>query len=101
MSGEHHAIPVKVFVNVFLALIGLTLLTVVTAKMMDFGSFNVFVAFSIAAAKGFLVLAYFMHLKFDEKLFRWIIISSFGFVLLLFVICIGDIASRVLQQSTL
>ena len=94
MSGHDHHVPVKVFWNVFWALIGFTILTVVTAKGMDFGAFNVLVAFSIAAAKGFLVMAYFMHLKYDEKSNRFIIISSFFFVLLLFVFCIIDIYTR-------
>lgn len=99
--GSHHVVPLKVFINVFMALIGLTVLTVVTAKFMDFGAFNVVVAFGIATAKGFLVMAYFMHLKYDEKVYRWIIISSFVFVALLFVICIGDIGSRILHTNTL
>ena len=95
MSENHeHHIPLSTFLNVFYALIGFTVLTVVTAKYMDFGSFNVLVAFGIAGVKGFLVMAYFMHLKFDEPSNRYIILSSFFFVFLLFIFCILDLTTR-------
>ncbi len=100
-NGEHHAISLNTHLKVFAALIGFTVLTVVTAKGMDFGSFNWVVAFSIATAKAFLVMAYFMHLKYDEKIFKWIIISSFFFVFLLFITCVFDIMTRIPQASTL
>jgi cytochrome c oxidase subunit IV len=98
-DGSHPHITVKTHVTIFAMLIGFTILTVVTAKMMDFGAFNGLIAFSIATFKGFLVMAYFMHLKFDEKIYRWIIISSFFFVGLLFLFCVLDLATRVAQQS--
>ena len=101
MSHDEHHVPLSTFMNVFYTLIGLTILTVVTAKFMDFGAFNVAVAFTIAAVKGLLVMAYFMHLKYDEPINRYIIGSSFIFVLLLFVICILDIYTRVPVESTL
>ena len=101
MSGDHHVVPLGVFFKVFAALIGLTVLTVVTAKYMDFGSFNVLVAFTIATVKGLLVMAYFMHLKYDEKILKWIITSSFFFVGLLFIFCVMDIYTRILHINTL
>lgn len=99
--GEHHAIPLSTHLKVFAALIGFTVLTVVTAKGMDFGAFNWVVAFSIATGKAFLVLAYFMHLKYDEKIYKMIIASSFFFVFLLFIFCVLDLATRIAQVSTL
>lgn len=100
-NDQHHVITVKTHVTIFAALIGLTILTVVTAKLMDFGAFNGLIAFSIASIKGFLVMAYFMHLKFDEKIFKWIIASSFFFVLLLFIFLVLDLSTRIVEQSTL
>jgi len=76
MSQDNHHVTVSTFMKVFYALVGLTALTVVTAKFMDFGSFNVLVAFSIAAVKGFLVMAYFMHLKYDSPMNRYIILHA-------------------------
>lgn len=100
-NGEHHAISLNTHLKVFAALIGFTVLTVVTAKGMDFGAFNWVVAFSIATAKAFLVMAYFMHLKYDEKIYKMIISLSFFFVLLLFVFCVLDLVTRIPQASTL
>jgi cytochrome c oxidase subunit IV len=100
-SDSHHIVPLATFYKVFAGLIGFTILTVVTAKFIDFGAFNGLIAFSIATAKGFLVMAYFMHLKYDEKINRVIIMSSFLFVFLLFIFCVLDLATRVTQTSTL
>ncbi len=99
-THEHH-VTLGTHLKVFGALIALTILTVITAKYTDFGVLNVFIAFAIAITKGLLVMAYFMHLKFDEKIFKWIIGSSFFFVFLLYIFCVLDIGTRVLQQSAL
>jgi len=98
---EHHSIPLSTHLKVFAALITLTILTVVTAKGMHFGAFNWVVAFTIATAKAFLVMAFFMHLKYDQKIYRMIIGSSFFFVFLLFFFCALDLATRIKQVSTL
>jgi cytochrome c oxidase subunit IV len=100
-DDQHHIITVETHLKVFAALIGFTVLTVVTAKFMHFGAFNGFIAFSIATAKGFLVMAYFMHLKYDEKILKWIIASSFFFVFLLFIFLVLDLTTRIAQHSAL
>lgn len=100
MSG-HHIIPLKTFMKVFWSLIFLTFLTVVTAKGMDLSPFNGLVAFCIATAKAALVMAYFMHLKYDSKSNRIIILGSFFFVFLLFFFCVVDIVTRIPHASTL
>jgi len=97
---EHH-IPLSTHIKVFAALVTLTILTVVTAKFTDFGVLNVFISFGIAITKALLVMAYFMHLKYDEKVYRIVISMAFGFVLLLYLFCALDLATRILQQSTL
>ena len=84
MAG-HHVIPFSMYMKVFGALIFLTFLTVLTAKGMDLSPFNGAVAFTIASVKAALVMAIFMHLKYDAKSNSIIILGSFGFVLLLFV----------------
>jgi cytochrome c oxidase subunit IV len=98
---EHHEITLATHLKVFAALIGLTVLTVITAKGMHFGHFNWVVAFTIATAKAFLVMAYFMHLKYDQKIYKYIIGSSFFFVFLLFFFCVLDILTRIKVVSTL
>ena len=100
MSHDHHIIPFKTYIKVFTALIGLTILTVVTAKGMDLHPFNGAVAFIIAATKAALVMSIFMHLKYDAKSNSIIIFSSFAFVLLLFIFCIIDIYTRIPVVNT-
>lgn len=101
MSADHHIIPLKMYLKVFSALIFLTFLTVLTAKGMDLSPFNGAVAFVIAAVKAGLVLAIFMHLKYDAKSNSIIILGSVGFVILLFVFCVIDIYTRIPVESTL
>ncbi len=99
--AEHHVIPFSTYIKVFSALIGLTFLTVLTAKGMDLSPFNGAVAFIIAACKAGLVMAIFMHLKYDAKSNSMIIFGSFGFVMLLFIFCVLDIYTRIPVESTL
>ena len=101
MAGNHHIIPFNTYIKVFAALIVLTILTVVTAKGMDLSPFNGAVAFLIASMKAGLVMAIFMHLKYDAKSNSIIIIGSFGFVILLFIFCVIDIYTRIPVDSTL
>ena len=64
-----HVVPVKVYVAVFLALVVLTVVTVVAATY-DFGPLNVIVALGIAITKATLVVLYFMHLRYDAPIYR-------------------------------
>ena len=65
--GMAHVMPVTLLVGVFLALIFLTILTVVTAQM-NFGGFDFAIAMAIATVKATLVAGIFMHLAFDKPL---------------------------------
>jgi cytochrome c oxidase subunit IV len=99
-SGHHHVIPFKVYLTVFSSLIFLTLVTVYVATH-DFGVMNTPVALFIATFKATLVLAFFMHLKYDNMMNRVIIAVALFFVFLLFFFSGLDIYTRVFQQSTL
>lgn len=97
---EHHIIPAALLTKILFALLGLTVLTVVTAQM-HLGAIAGLVAFAIAGFKAYLVMAYFMGLKYDSASNRWIFASGFFFLLVLFFFCILDILTRVGQSSTL
>ena len=97
---EHHIIPFKVYLNVFLGLVALTILTVL-APLLNLGIFAAFVALLIASIKALLVMAYFMHLKYDTGMNRLIFGASFFFVFLLLLFCVADIWSRVSVENTL
>jgi len=63
----HHLIPYHIYYKVFGGLIFLTILTVVTAKYVDLGILNLPLALLIASTKAGLVVAFFMALKYDNK----------------------------------
>ena len=92
---EHHVIPIKTYLFVLLALFVGTFITVLVAKTTDFGRWNMLIAMVIASVKAFFVLAYFMHLKYDNLLNRVIFLSAFFFLMLLFGFSFGDILSRI------
>lgn len=99
-AQEHHIIPLKTYLQVFAALIFLTFITV-AVTWFDFGAFNAVVAFGIASVKAALVLAYFMHLKYDNMMNRVIIGTGVFFLVVLWFFSILDIVTRVSEQSTL
>lgn len=97
---HHHIIPLKTYLNVFGALIVLTVITVAAAQF-DFGALNAVVAFAIASVKALLVLAYFMHLKYDNMMNRVIIASGVFFLIVLYMFVFIDDVTRIFQGSTL
>ena len=66
MAHGHHIASTKMLVSVFGALIFLTIFTVLTAQV-DLGIFNVPLALAIASTKAGLVVAFFMALKYDNR----------------------------------
>jgi cytochrome c oxidase subunit 4 len=71
-AGHHeegHIIPPSTLVLVWLTLLALTGLTI-TAAGVHLGSGNVVVAILIATVKVFLVVSWFMHMKYESKLFK-------------------------------
>lgn len=101
-GGQHvpHITPFATYMKVFWTLIALTVVTVAAARV-DFGFLNSVVAFGIASVKAFLVLAYFMHLKYENMLNRVIIASAVFFLIVLYFFATVDEATRVIQTSPL
>lgn len=97
---EHHIVPAPLLTKILFALLFLTILTVVTAQM-HLGAFAGLVAFIIAGVKAYMVMAYFMGLKYDVPTNRVIFGSGFFFLLVMFFFCILDILTRVGENSTL
>ncbi len=96
----YHITPFKTYLNIFLILVGLTVLTVVTAQI-DFGFLNTPIAFFIATIKAALVVLYFMHIKYDTPMNRAILASGFIFLCILFIIVAIDVATRAPIESVL
>lgn len=84
------------FFNVLLALLFLTFITVAVSRF-DFGSMNMLIAMAIAAVKASLVIAFFMHVKWDTAINKIVFLSSFLFLSLLFVFTLADLLTRKLD----
>jgi cytochrome c oxidase subunit 4 len=90
-SGSPHGIGR--YIAVWLALLGFTILTVVTGKM-DLGRANIFIAMFIAITKATLVVLFFMHLYDEGGVNRLVFIVSLLFVAVLILGVFGDLATR-------
>lgn len=71
-----HVLSPKLLAGVFVALLCLTVITVMAAQV-DFGSktLNLTIAMLIATVKASLVILYFMHIRYD-RLFHSVMIAS-------------------------
>ena len=98
--SENHTVSFKTYLAVLTALLFLTLITVIVAGW-DFGAWNTFIAMFIASVKGALVLLYFMHLKYEDKLYWVVFGSGVFFVIVLFFLTKVDVITRVLETNTL
>lgn len=84
MSQEkHHIVPFRVYILVLLALLSLTFASVGITSI-ELGTYTVVGALLFACIKTFLVLTYFMHLKYDKKY----IVAMVAFVFTLFFVVI-------------
>ena len=78
-SKKHHIISLRTYILVFASLLFLTFITV-AASWIDLGSMNIVLALLIALVKSSLVLLFFMHLYYDNKLNAAFLIGSFIFL---------------------
>ena len=83
-SEKNHIVPYKIYVFVLLGLITLTLLSIAITAI-DLGSLAVAGALSFAIVKSFLVLTWFMHLKYDKPY----IILMVVFVFAVLIVTVG------------
>jgi cytochrome c oxidase subunit 4 len=67
-----HIISYRKLALVWLVLLALTALTVWVARH-NVGIGHVWGSLSIAVAKGGLVIAFFMHMKYEGRLLRWLL----------------------------
>jgi cytochrome c oxidase subunit IV len=78
---------------ILLCLIALTIITVAITSV-QLGAFNTSAAMLIASTKAALVLIYFMHLKFDEKIFRFMVTLVLAIYAVVIVITFFDYLYR-------
>lgn len=92
-AKHNHILPLSVYLTVGTALLILTGITVWVAQY-DLGEINLVVAMLIAASKGTLVVLYFMHLRYDNKMYAVIFGSALFFLALFIIITMFDTLRR-------
>ena len=88
-----HVVSFKTYLTVFLALLGLLILTTGVAYI-DLGPFNTVVALVIAVIKMSLVMAIFMHLRGSSALMRTVVIAGFFWLAILIGLTYSDYSTR-------
>ena len=90
---EIHIVPPKVYVTIGLTLLLFTALTC-GISYIDLGVFNAVVALAIACTKMMLVVLFFMHVKYSNKLTKLTVISGIFVFLALIGMTMSDYISR-------
>ena len=90
---KEHSHGYGLYVLVWLGLIALTSITVTVAGV-DFGKLALPIAMLIASIKSALVINYFMHIKFEEPIFKAFLLLSGMTLLVIFVLTFFDVIYR-------
>jgi cytochrome c oxidase subunit 4 len=84
MSEQHeHIVPYRTFAIVWGILLVLTGLTVWVAQY-NLGALNIWVALGIASLKSGLVIAFFMHMKYEQPVFKICLLAALA-ILAIFI----------------
>jgi cytochrome c oxidase subunit IV len=92
-NNVSHTTDYKVLVKVVLVLMFLTFLTIFVTSL-HLAAFSVTVALLIAGVKGFMILTYFMHLKYESLLLRILVAMIFVLYAVIILITFIDYAYR-------
>jgi caa(3)-type oxidase, subunit IV len=92
--NSKHVLSVKLYAVIFLALIVLTLTTTGVAFIDLGGGFNVTVALTIAVVKALLVILFFMHVRYSNRL-TWVFVGAgFFWLAIMMALTFGDFLTR-------
>jgi cytochrome c oxidase subunit 4 len=90
---EHHILPVSTYIIIFALLMGLMVATIIAA-FFNFGSLGLPIAMAIALTKAVLIVLYFMHIKFSDRLLTVFAVAGVFFLLILVTFTLGDFIAR-------
>lgn len=90
---EHPVIAPRTYFLIYLALLALLALTV-TVAYVDLNGWSIVLALTIAVVKALLVVLYFMHLRYSERLVWLFAAAGFIWLGILLVLMISDYLSR-------
>jgi cytochrome c oxidase subunit IV len=92
-APAHHRSSLLSYFLVFGTLMILTVLTVWVSRI-DLGAFNTTVAMAIAIVKATVVILWFMHVIHSPRLTWLVVIASFLWLAVMFVLFFADYATR-------
>lgn len=92
-APEHHQSSLFMYFGVFFSLMILTGITVWVSTL-DLGALNTPVAMAIAIVKATLVILFFMHVVHSTRLTWIVVIGSFLWLAVLFVLTFADYLTR-------
>jgi cytochrome c oxidase subunit 4 len=90
---KHPIISLGTYILIWIALLILTAVTI-TAASLHFGNFTVLAAIAIATIKGTLVLLYFMHLKYEDRIFKLMLFLALFTLAVIMVLTFVDVSFR-------
>lgn len=88
-NEKQHAVPYRVYAYILIVLIVFTFMSIGITQI-NLGAYSVLGALIFAMIKSFLVVTYFMHLKFDTLFLRLSVLSVFILLLIVIVITFLD-----------
>src|SRR5215831_9369448 len=92
--NSNHVLSVRLYAVIFLALVALTLTTTGVAFIDLGGGFNVTVALTIAVVKALLVILFFMHVRYSDRL-TWVFVGAgFFWLAIMMALTFGDFLTR-------
>jgi cytochrome c oxidase subunit IV len=92
-AAPHHRASLVTYFAVFLGLMVLTVVTVAVSRI-DLGTLNTGVAMAIAILKATIVILWFMHVIHSPRLTWIVVMSSFIWLAVLFVLMFADYMTR-------
>jgi cytochrome c oxidase subunit 4 len=92
-EDKHHIVPYRTFILVLAALLVFTFVSIAVTNY-ELGAFTVLAALLLATAKTILVLVYFMHLKFDVRMFGILVAAVMALIGVVIFITLLDYLFR-------
>lgn len=90
LPSFNHPISITTLLATFVALVMFTIITVVVAKSLPLGRFEIWVSLGIATVKALLVMLFFMHMLHDKAFNVLIFLSGFLFAALFLGLVLSD-----------
>ena len=92
-NAEAHLVPYRVFVFVWLGLVGLTCITV-GVHYTDLAHMAIITALIIAVVKTTLVVMYFMHIRYDQPVFTVMLLAAIATYATFIILTFADYSFR-------